>query len=123
MYMWSFAEVKRQIEYKAAWEGIPIVQLSTRDTRGTSKLCPRCGKKITQVDRKKTRQLWCGQCRRLMDRDVMAAMNISIKAGWSRVDHSKGAASEAMKKNSDHVDPIILRVDAAKLGLWHKSKT
>jgi putative transposase len=49
---WSFAEAKRQIEYKAAWEGLPIIQLSVIETRGTSQLCPRCGKKITQVDRK-----------------------------------------------------------------------
>ena len=121
MHMWSFAEVKRQIEYKAAWEGIPVIQLSVKDTRGTSQLCPRCGKKITQVDRK-TRQLWCDQCKRWMDRDVIAAMNISTKAGWSRVDHSKGAADEVMKGNLER-DPVILRVDAAKLGLWRRSKT
>jgi putative transposase len=75
---WSFAEIKRQIEYKAAWEGVPIIQLSVSETRGTSQLCPRCGKKITQVDRK-IRQLWCDQCKRWMDRDVVAAMNLSIK--------------------------------------------
>src|SRR5581483_714764 len=73
---WSFAEIKKQIEYKAKWEGLPIIQLSVKDTRNTSKLCPRCGKKITQVDRK-TRQLWCDQCKRWMDRDIVAAMNLS----------------------------------------------
>jgi putative transposase len=26
MSAWSFAEVKRQIEYKAAWEGVPAVE-------------------------------------------------------------------------------------------------
>ena len=116
MHMWPFAEIKRQIEYKAEWDGIPTIQLTARDTRGTSKLCPQCGKKITQVDRK-TRQLWCSHCTRWMDRDIVAAMNISMKAGWSRVDHSKGVVYEAMKGNSGRVDPIILRVDAAKLGL------
>ncbi|HEY7734382.1 MAG TPA: transposase, partial [Nitrososphaera sp.] len=72
---WSFAEVKRQIEYKASWEGIPVIQLSVKETSGTSQLCPRCGKKITQVD-KKTRQLYCVGCNRWMDRDVVAAMNL-----------------------------------------------
>ena len=63
MNSWSFAEIKRLIIYKATWEGVPVVQLSIGETRGTSQLCPRCGKKITQVDRK-TRQLWCDQCKR-----------------------------------------------------------
>jgi len=109
---WSFAEVKRQIEYKAAWEGVPTIQLSKAETKGTSQLCSRCGKKITQVDRK-TRQLWCDQCKKWMDRDVVAAMNLSVK-GLARLASSKGLAEEAMKGNLER-DPIILRVDASKL--------
>ena len=105
---WSFAEIKRQIEYKAAWEGVPIIQLSVSETRGTSQLCPICGKKITQVDRK-TRQLWCAVCKKWMDRDMVAAMNLSIK-GRSRFERSQGAAGEAMKGNPSM--PVILRVDA-----------
>jgi putative transposase len=108
---WSFAEIKHQIEYKAAWEGVPVIQLPVRETRGTSQLCPRCGKKITQVDRK-TRQLWCDQCKKWMDRDVVGAMNISIK-GLARFASSQGLAGEAMKGNPDM--PVILRVDASKL--------
>ena len=30
-------EIKRRIEYKAAWEGIPVIQLTKGETRGTSK--------------------------------------------------------------------------------------
>jgi putative transposase len=113
---WSFAEIKRQIEYKATWEGVPIIQLSVKDTRNTSKLCPRCGKKITQVDRK-SRQLWCDQCKRWMDRDVVAAMNLSIK-GLARFASSKGAANEAMVQEIGSKEPIILKVDAAKLNRY-----
>lgn len=40
---WSFAEIKRQIEYKAAWSGVPTIPLTKKETRGTSSLCPRCG--------------------------------------------------------------------------------
>lgn len=112
MNSWSFAEIKRLITYKAAWEGVPVIQLSVEETRGTSQLCPRCGKKITQVDRK-TRQLWCDHCKRWMDRDVVGAMNISIK-GRSRSERSQGLAGEAMNGNLE-CDPIILRVDASKL--------
>ncbi|MCI0557974.1 MAG: IS200/IS605 family accessory protein TnpB-related protein, partial [Nitrososphaera sp.] len=38
---WSFAEVRRQIGYKAQWEGVSVIQLSVGETRGTSQLCPR----------------------------------------------------------------------------------
>jgi putative transposase len=115
---WSFAEIKRQIQYKAAWEGVPVIQLSVKETRGTSQLCPRCGKKITQVDRR-TRQLWCAECKRWMDRDVVAVMNLSIK-GRSRFEPSQGLAGEAMKGNPTM--PVILRVDASKLTSRRKLK-
>ncbi len=45
---WSFAEIKRQIEYKAVWEGVPVIQLTPAQTRGTSQLCPRCGKRLQE---------------------------------------------------------------------------
>ena len=117
---WSFAEVKRQIEYKARWEGIPVIQLSVKDTRGTSQFCPRCGKKIVQVDRK-TRQLWCAECKRWMDRDVVAAMNLSIK-GLARFASSKGLAGEAMVQESGSKEPVILKVDASRLSFRLKPK-
>jgi transposase len=47
-----------------------------------------------------------------MDRDVVAAMNISIK-GLARFASSQGLAGEAMKGNP--TIPVILRVDASKL--------
>jgi putative transposase len=117
MNSWSFAEIKRLITYKAAWEGIPVIQLSIAETRGTSQLCPRCGKKITQVD---GRMLWCDHCKRWMDRDVVGAMNVSIK-GRSRFERSQGLAGEAMKGNPTM--PVILRVDASKLALRRKLKS
>jgi putative transposase len=115
---WSFAEIKRQIEYKAAWEGIPVIQLSSSQTRGTSQLCPRCGKRVQEADYGDTihkRQLWCNQCNKWMNRDVVAAMNIAKKGAQEFV-RSKGLAGEAMKGNPDRV-PVIHRVDASKLAL------
>ena len=52
-----------------------------------------------------------------MDRDVVAAMNISIK-GLARFASSKGRAGEAMKRNP--TTPVILRVDASKLASRRK---
>jgi putative transposase len=125
MNSWSFYELKRQIEYKAQWEGIPVIIPTKGETRGTSQLCPRCGKR-TQVARRDDvqhkRQLWCETCERWQDRDVVAVMNIARK-GWLRFDHPQGVAGEAMVQESGSVTPVILKVDAAKLGFRYQPKT
>ena len=91
---WPFAEIKRQIEYKAQWEGIPVITLTKSETRGTSSLCYQCGERL-QDSREKPRQLWCQKCGKWFDRDLVAVMNISYR-GWLRFSHSEGPASEAM---------------------------
>jgi len=123
MNSWSFYEVKRQIEYKAAWEGVPVIQLTVKDTRGTSRHCPRCGKRTQEAgrdDKWHRRQLWCGECQRWLDRDIVAAMNISYKGraflsndGEGVFERPQGLAGEAMKGNP--TTTVILRVDASKL--------
>ncbi len=107
---WSFYELQRQIQYKAAWEGIPVQFV---DPRCTSQLCPICGERI-QEDRFQHHKLWCHNCKRVMDRDVVAAMNVSYK-GWSRFCHPRGLSSELMKRNVDNLQPLILGVDGSKL--------
>jgi putative transposase len=117
---WSFSEIKRQIEYKSRWSGIPIIQLSKKDTRGTSTLCPRCGKRLQDKgawnDFIHKRDLWCDTCQRWLDRDVIAVMNQSLR-GLPRLGSSKGDAGEAVKGNVDSAQPLILQVDASKLQL------
>jgi transposase len=114
MNSWPFYELKRQVEYKAAWEGMKVITLTKGKTRGTSQLCPRCGKRL-QEDRHDVvhrRQLWCQACRQWMDRDVVAAMNIARKGG--EVFHRpQGPAGEAMVQ--EPCMPVILKVDAGKL--------
>jgi transposase len=56
--------------------------------------------------------MYCEQCSRWLDRDVVAAMNIGLK-GAEVFQRSKGLAGEAMKGNP--MAPVILRVDASKL--------
>lgn len=122
MNSWPYYELERQIKYKAAWEGVPVIQLSKSETRGTSKLCPRCGKRTQLADQddvQHKRQLWCNECKRWLDRDVIAAMNIAYK-GLSRFDSPQGAAGEAMVQESGSKEPVILKVDAAKLGFRHR---
>jgi putative transposase len=107
-------EIKRQIEYKAAWAGVPVIHLTKSETRGTSSLCYQCGERL-QGDRAHKRQLWCQKCKRWFDRDVVAVMNISHK-GWLRFGQSnKWEAVEVMVQERGLFPPPILKVDASKL--------
>ena len=111
---WPFSEVKRQVEYKARWEGIPVIQLTKSETRCTSSTCPKCGERIPRTrDMAQARQLWCRKCREWFDRDLVAVLNISQR-GRSRFNRSKGLPSEAMRQERGPVPPI-LRVDGSKL--------
>jgi putative transposase len=67
---WSFYELQRQIEYKAKWEGIPVIYVPPRKTSST---CAICGSEILECA---GRVVYCPQCRALVDRDVNAARNI-----------------------------------------------
>jgi putative transposase len=106
---WSFYEFQRQLQHKAVWEGIPV---SFVDPKRTSQLCPICGGKL-QEDRLYRRSLWCNNCRRMMNRDVVASMNIAYK-GWARFTHPRGLPNEAMRGNVGLFEPLILRVDGSK---------
>ena len=96
MNSWPFHVVKRQVEYKAAWEGVPVVTLSRRDTRGTKMDCRRCGERLQSPVRgdQEHRQLWCGKCERWMDRDLVAVLNIS-RRGRVRFARSSSTECEA----------------------------
>src|SRR5256885_16147723 len=63
--------------------GYPFVR---RETRGSSMSCPRCGERL-QSDKRLTRKLWCGKCRIVMDRDMVAAINLA-RRGPGRVARS-----------------------------------
>jgi putative transposase len=113
MNSWPFHELKRQVEYKAAWEGVFVVTLSKAETMGTTMSCYRCGERL-QDGRERPRQLWCEGCKRWEDRDMVAVMNISRRA-WLRFGHARGEAGDAVKGNPESRRPqVILRVDASK---------
>src|SRR2546421_9333749 len=118
MNSWSFSEAQRQIEYKARWVGLPVIRLSRRETRGSSVSCPRCGKRL-QSDKRLERKLWCGNCRVVMDRDQVTAVNLArrgrVRFARSRppIIEAQDRAVEAMKGNPTLT--IIPGVDAPKL--------
>ena len=113
-------EIKRKIEYKPAWEGVPITQPSEGETSGTSRICPVCGARLQEdrYNRVHRRELWCERCKRWSDRDVIAVMNIAYR-GWLRIGQSstvkKGEAGEAMVQEPHSKEGAILKVDASKL--------
>jgi putative transposase len=113
---WSFGEAQRQIEYKARWTGLAVIRLSRCETRGSSMTCPRCGERL-QSDKRLARKLWCGKCRIVMDRDIVAAVNISrrgrVRFARSRpLIEAQGGAAEAVKGNP--TPTVIPGVDAPK---------
>ncbi|OLE69125.1 hypothetical protein AUF78_12855 [archaeon 13_1_20CM_2_51_12] len=124
MNSWSFSEAQRQLEYKARWIGLPVIRLSRRETGGSSVSCPRCGERL-QSDRRLGRKLWCGKCRIVMDRDMVAAVNLSrqgrVRFARSRppIIEAQGGAVEAVKGNP--TPAVIPGVDAPKLTQLTKS--
>jgi len=90
MNSWSFAELHRQIEYKATWEGIPIHHVNPSET---SSVCAICGCRVAECAERK---VYCPRCNRLVDRDENAAMRIVNAGLWFSL---KGVAGEAVKGN------------------------
>ena len=119
MNSWNFYELQKQIEYKALWNGIPVVFV---DPKRTSKLCPICGDRI-QEDYNNKRKLLCINCGKSMDRDVVASMNIAHK-GWARFIHPRGDTGEGQSsifeepmsepKASSYDDVVIRILDVSK---------
>jgi putative transposase len=67
---WAFNEIQRQIDYKARWEGIPVYYISPR---GSSRKCPDCGSRVVPLQERK---LYCPECDKTWDRDVLASTNL-----------------------------------------------
>ena len=104
MNAWSFTELQRQIEYKARWQGIPVIYVNPN---GTSVKCSICGSRMKPEE---NRQLKCRSCGFTVDRDVNAARNI-LARGVRFAPFA--SASEAMVQESQR--KVILKVDADEL--------
>lgn len=103
---WSFAELQRQIEYKAKWGGIPVYYVNPLRTSST---CAVCGFRIVECA---GRMVYCPHCKNVADRDLNAALNIR-NAGLRF--SLKGMANETMKGNPRNGGKVILRADTAQL--------
>lgn len=78
----SMSEFLRQIKYKAAWAGIPVV--IAEQSFPSSKTCSRCGyiKKKLGIQ---IRIFRCPKCNLRIDRDLNAAINLKNLAAGSAV--------------------------------------
>jgi putative transposase len=91
MNSWSSYELGRQLSYKAAWNGLGLLDVNSW---GTSSECSVCGDRM--VFSKESRMLHCPTCGVHVDRDVNAARNIcSAGLRFSLL----GLSVEALKGN------------------------
>ncbi len=110
---WSYAELQRQIEYKARWEGIPVIYVTAW---GTSTKCATCGSKTTK-DPNARRILYCPKCKISFDRDENAARNILAKGALRfGANGLPDVRKEAMKGNETPTP--ILPADGRKEASW-----
>ena len=74
---WGYGELQRQIQYKAEWEGIPVIYVNPW---GTSSRCAKCGSRMVSARKPEERRvLECSKCGFTVDRDVNAAMNLAAR--------------------------------------------
>ena len=106
MNSWSFGELRRQVEYKARWEGVRVVYVPARNT---SKRCSICGYKTLESAK---RRLWCPRCGTLLDRDENAARNIA--AGGVRFTPHGPPVEAVVEEPEPRKETVILKVDGGK---------
>ena len=70
----SWAEFRRQLEYKAEWYGRNIIVASSN--YASSQLCSNCGNKSSQTKDLGCRIYVCSVCGMVMDRDINASKNL-----------------------------------------------
>jgi len=86
----GFHELRRQLEYKAAWRGAHVVVADR--WYPSSKLCSCCGYRLEALALS-VRQWRCPACSALHDRDVNAAINLKNLAVSSTVSACGGEGS------------------------------
>lgn len=105
MNTWQFYEIQRQVEYKALWEGIPVVYINPR---GTSRNCPDCGSHVAPL---RERKLFCAVCDKVWDRDILASLNI-MAAPLVRAAQSPVCSREEEPQRQETVsNPLSRRVE------------
>jgi len=72
LHRWIYHDLIQKIKYKAKLEGVPVIEISPRNT---SKTCSRCG--FIHKRFKDQRLFHCPKCGLVIDRDLNASINIA----------------------------------------------
>ena len=73
MNAWPFYRLRRFIEYKAGWEGLPVIFVHVD---GTSSLCTVCNSRLAPQP---GRKMYCNTCDTLVNQDANASRNILVR--------------------------------------------
>ena len=74
LHNWNFRQLQNFIQYKAEWEGIPVVYV---DARYTSRTCPKCGDALKSNRKRKKHIFKCHYCGYQLNDDLIGAINLS----------------------------------------------
>ncbi len=74
LHRWSYHDLIQKIKYKTKLEGVPVIEVSPRNT---SKTCSNCG--FIYKNFKNQRLFHCPNCGLVIDRDLNASINIARK--------------------------------------------
>ncbi len=86
----NFGEIRRQLEYKAAWHGTQVVTLDR--FYPSSKTCSACGSVKPELNLSE-RTFVCEECGNVLDRDLNAAINL-VNVAVSSID-TRNACGES----------------------------
>jgi putative transposase len=114
MNTWVFGETQRQIDYKAAWIGVPAYRVNPK---GSSSHCPDCGSRVTPLQ---DRKLYCMPCDKIWDRDDLASKNI-MACAVPQARPLKGSGEREPRKQEDAGNPSS-RWGEVKLGSPHRAR-
>ncbi|MGF6276285.1 transposase, partial [Massilia sp. UYP11] len=99
----GFHELRRQLDYKAAWRGGRVVVAGR--WYPSSKTCSSCGHMMEKLDLG-TRQWTCTGCGTVHDRDVNAAANLETMAVSSTATACGGAGAGAVHEHGVKLAPV-----------------
>jgi putative transposase len=95
----SFAEIRRQLEYKTAWHGGTLIVADR--WFASSKTCSECGAVKTKLALSE-REYGCTACGTILDRDVNAAVNLARLAGRAP-DSNNGRGADRQTRLGEQV--------------------
>ena len=70
---WNARTFQTMLEYKLKWMGLPVKYV---DARNTSRVCPLCSGYLVAYEGRLTK---CGNCNLILDRDVVAVLNLQMR--------------------------------------------